>query len=78
MSKRTIAILAGALVVLLVLVLLGQRRDSGPTGAGTAFLPALDAALGDIERVAVVKANNETVATLERRPDNWVVADKHG
>ena len=78
MSTRTIGILAGALVVLLALVLVGQRRDSGPAGAGAALLPDLDAVLGDIERVTVVKANNETVATLERRPDNWVVADKHG
>jgi hypothetical protein len=78
MSARTIAILAGALAVLLALVFLGQRSDTGPAGAGAAFLPDLDAALGDIERVTVVKAGNETVATLERRPDNWVVADKHG
>ena len=35
-------------------------------------------ALGEIERVTVVKANGETVATLERQPESWVVADKHG
>jgi hypothetical protein len=45
---------------------------------GTALVPDLEAALGDLERVTVAKANGETVATLEKRPDNWVVADKNG
>jgi hypothetical protein len=76
-SKRTVAILAGVLVVLLALVLFGQRT-SAPVGTGSALVPDLKAALGDIERVTVVKANGETVATLEKRPDNWVVADKGG
>ena len=78
MNKRTVAILAAALVVLVVLVLAGQRTGTAPAGAGEKLLPDLEAALGEIERVTVVRANNETVATLEKRPDNWVVADKHG
>jgi hypothetical protein len=77
MSTRTVAILAGALVVLLALVMFGQRT-SGPAGNGSALVPDLTAALGALERVTVLKANGETVATLEKRPDNWVVADKHG
>jgi hypothetical protein len=77
MSKRTVAILTGALVVLLALVILGQRTP-GTVGTGSALVPDLEAALGDLERVTVAKANGETVATLEKRPDNWVVADKHG
>ena len=77
MSKRTVAILAAALVVLLVLVVVGQRGGTSPAGAGAALVPNLDAALADIERVTIVKANNETVATLEKRPDRWVVADKN-
>ena len=77
MSKRTVTILAAALVVLLALVILGQRT-SAPVGGGSALVPDLAAAIGDLERVTVVKANGETVATLEKRPDNWVVSDKHG
>ncbi|HET7608866.1 MAG TPA: DUF4340 domain-containing protein [Gammaproteobacteria bacterium] len=77
MSRRTVAILAAALVVLLALVIFGQRT-SAPVGTGAALVPDLAAALGDLERVTIVKANGETVATLEKRPDNWVVADKHG
>jgi hypothetical protein len=78
MSKRTVALFAAALVVLLALVIFGQRSGEEAADNGAVFVPSLEAALGDIERVTVVKANNETVATLERRPESWVVADKHG
>jgi hypothetical protein len=77
MSTRTVAILAAVLVVLLALVMFGQRAST-PAGTGSALVPDLTAALGELERVTVAKANGETVATLEKRPDNWVVADKHG
>jgi hypothetical protein len=78
MSKRTVALFAAALVVLLALVIFGQRSGTQTPDSGTALVPDFEAALGDIERVTVVKANNETVATLEKRPESWVVADKHG
>jgi hypothetical protein len=78
MSKRTVAILAAALVALLVLAMVGQRSGTTPTGAGAALIPDLEAALGDVERVTIATANGATVATLEKRPENWVVADKHG
>jgi hypothetical protein len=77
MSGRAIAIVGAALLVLLVLVLLGQRATT-PADNGTLLVPGLAAALGDLERVTVVKANGETVATLEKRPESWVVADKQG
>jgi hypothetical protein len=78
MSKRTVAILAAALVALLVLVMVGQPDETGPAGAGTALVPDLEAALGDVDRVTIARAGGETVATLEKRPESWVVADKHG
>ena len=74
MSKRAVAILLAAFVVLLVLVVVGQRSGSSPAGTGAPLIAGLEAALGDIERVTVTKANGETVATLEKRPDNWVVS----
>ena len=77
MSKRTVAILGAALVVLLALVIFGQR-GSAPVSSGAALVPDLRDALGDISRVTVVKANGETVATLEKGADSWVVSDKHG
>ena len=78
MTNKTVAILAAALVVLIVLVVAGQRTSTGPAGAGDMLVPDLEAALGEIDRVTVVRANNETVATLEKRPESWVVADKNG
>ena len=78
MSKRTVAVLAAALVALLVLVMAGQRSGTAPGGAGAALVPDLETALGEIDRVTIAKANGETVATLEKRPESWVVADKHG
>ncbi len=77
MSKRAIAIIGVVLVVLLGLVLVGQR-DTMPASSGATLVPGLESALGDVERVTIVKANGETVATLERRPESWVVADKQG
>jgi hypothetical protein len=76
-SKRTVTILLGAFVVLLVLVLVGERNDSAPGDNGQLLIAGLADALGDIERVTVAKANGETVATLEKRPDNWVVSNKN-
>jgi hypothetical protein len=78
MSKRTVAILLASFAALLVLVLVGQRESGSPAGAGAPLIAGLEDALGDIDRVTVTKANGETVATLEKRPDNWVVSDKHG
>jgi hypothetical protein len=78
MSTRTVAVFVAALVALLALVFFGQRSGTQTRDSGTALVPDLDVALGSIERVTVVKANNETVATLEKRPESWVVADKHG
>src|SRR5690606_37897630 len=42
------------------------------------FLPELQAALDDVDRIEVVGAGDDTVATLERRPESWVVAEKAG
>jgi hypothetical protein len=78
MSFRTVTVLAVVLVALLLLATFGQRGGTSSSGSGDLLVPSLADALGEIERVTVVKANGETVATLERRPDNWIVTDKHG
>jgi hypothetical protein len=77
MSKRTVAILVAVFVALLALVMFGQREGTSPAGAGAPLIAGLEDALGDLERVTVTKANGETVATIEKRPDNWVVTNKH-
>jgi hypothetical protein len=77
MSQRNVFVLLGALVVLALLVTFGQRnRSSSSVTSGAEFVPGLRAAINDVERVIVTKSNGETVATLERRPDGWVVVDK--
>jgi hypothetical protein len=76
MSKRTILVLLAAVVVLVALVMIGQRTPS--SGNGKLFAPSLEAALNDIERVTITKANNETVVTLERKPEGWVATNKNG
>jgi hypothetical protein len=77
MSQRNVLILLGAVIVLVALVLFGQRGSSGG-GSGKLLVPLLGAALNDIERVAITKANNEIVVTLERKPEGWVAANKNG
>ncbi len=78
MSQRNVLILLATVVVLVALVLFGQRGSSGGSGSGTLLAPALEAALNDIERVTITKANNETVVTLERTPEGWVATNKNG
>ncbi len=78
MSQRGIIGLLSALVVLGLLVFLVQRERAPASAAGAAVVPGLQAALNDIERVTVAKAGGETVATLERNGDAWVVVEKAG
>jgi len=77
-SQRNVFILLAAVVVLVLLVTVGQRVRTPASSSGETFVPGLENALADIERVTIVKANGETVATLERRPETWVVAEKNG
>ena len=76
MSPRGIVVLLIALAALALLVALGHRSGSPESVQGSALIPGLDKSLNDIERVTLVKANGETVATLERRPDTWFVTEK--
>jgi hypothetical protein len=66
----------GALVVLGLAVVFAQRGRAPSTVQGTTFVPGLESALNDIDRVALVKGGNEAVATLEKRDGAWVVAEK--
>jgi Domain of unknown function (DUF4340) len=77
MSQRNVLILLGVLLVLVALVLVGQRSRTPPSGSGALFLPSLETALNDVERVTITKAKNETIVTLERRPDGWVATNKN-
>jgi hypothetical protein len=78
MSPRNVLILLAALVVLVALALVGQRSRTPAGDGGALLVPSLEDALNDIERVTITKANNETVVTLERKPDGWVATNKNG
>ncbi|HEY9183577.1 MAG TPA: DUF4340 domain-containing protein, partial [Gammaproteobacteria bacterium] len=77
MSRGVVIGLAAALVALVLLLTFGQRGGGSSSATGDPFVAELKDALGDIERVTIVKANGETVATLERRPDRWVAVDRN-
>ena len=79
MSRRGLIALVVALVVLGALAYFGQRaRAPVAAAAGAAFVPGLQAALNDVERVTIKKAGGETVATIEKHADGWTVAEKGG
>jgi len=78
MSGRTLAWLAGAVVILVALALLGQREKQPPTQSGALFLPGLMESLDDVDRIELVRGGNEMAATLERGPTGWSVVDRDG
>jgi hypothetical protein len=78
MSKRTLFILTGAAVVLILLAVFGQQRPSTTTAATTPLLPDLESRLNDITRLKLAKAGNEAIATLEKSDKGWTVAEKDG
>jgi Domain of unknown function (DUF4340) len=78
MSQRGLLGLIAALVVLAVIVVVTQHSGAPSSSAGAKFVPDLQAALNDIDKVTIVKAGSAAVATLERQPDGWVVAEREG
>jgi len=77
MSRGVVMALAAALVALVLLLTFGQRGGGSSSATGDVFVAGLEDSIGEIERVAIVKANGEAVATLERRPDRWVAVDRN-
>lgn len=78
MTNRTLLVLAGALVVFGALALFGQREQQPVEAGDTLFLPGLQAELDAIERVELVGAGGETIATLARDPMGWSVSERDG
>jgi hypothetical protein len=76
MNSRTligILVALGVLTALAVAVSFSQRETGG---AGQLLLPELKAQLNDIGRIVVLTGGKKTVATLERREGQWVVAER--
>jgi hypothetical protein len=77
MSPRRVAALLAAAVVLIVLAIwvASQRHLERSTQAGDLVLPGLEAALNSVTRVELKKGDG-THATLERRGERWMVAER--
>jgi hypothetical protein len=76
-TNRTLLILSAALVVLVAVVFLAQRAETPQTSlAGERLLPDLASVVNDVERLEIVKAQGERVATLERRGERWSVSER--
>ena len=78
MNKRALVILAALAAVFVVLALVGQNRAPSPSLSGSALLPGLDAALNDIDEITLVRAGNETIASIRRSGQGWTVPEKGG
>lgn len=81
MNSRNLIWLAGGLVVLVVLAVIGQRQTTGPSGVAQAddeFLPGLMDVLDEVSSIEIVGAGSETVATLDRTEDGWTVRERDG
>ncbi len=78
MNNRTLIWLAGVLVALGALAIVGQREQQPQTVAGEILFPGLEDTLDDVSSVEIVGAGNELIATLERADPEWVVAERDG
>ena len=76
MNNRTIIWLAGALVILAILAMIGQRGQQPQTQSGNMFLPGLLESLDDVRRVEIVGAGEARLATLERNDSGWTVLER--
>jgi hypothetical protein len=78
MNNRTMIWLAGALVILAIFAMIGQRGQQPQTQSGNMFLPGLLESLDDVRRVEIVGAGEERLATLERNDSGWTVLERGG
>lgn len=82
MNARTLSIIAALAALAALLAVIGQNLGGnrapapGPNGVGERFLPGLAQALDQIDEVIILTAGNETVATLRRTAETWVVTEQ--
>ena len=77
MNQRGLIGLIAALAILAIIVFVTQHSQAPSSSQGSTFIPKLQSALNDVEKVTIKKAGDATVATLERQPDSWVVAERN-
>lgn len=82
MSARTLGFLIALAAASVLLAVVGQWLERGggsgsvDGAVGTTFLPGLEDELNAVERVEIVGAGGEPVATLERSDGVWTVAEE--
>ncbi len=78
MNSRTLIALLASLAVLVALAIAVSLSQRPVITSGGPFLPGFREQLNDVSRIVVRTAGNSTVATLERREDGWIVAERNG
>lgn len=78
MNSRSLIGLLAALAVLTALAVAVSLSQRQPGGAGELLLPELRRQLNDITRIVVRTGGKKTVATMERRQDQWIVTERAG
>lgn len=76
MNNRSFLLLVST--VLIMVALLYSRPEDPFQGDRQLILRGLAGELNDVERVTVIGAGNETIATLERGEHQWTLAERDG
>jgi hypothetical protein len=78
MSARPLIILVAAVVLLSGIVYLTNRPSSRPGTTNDLFAPALADDLDEIMTIRIIGPGEQTVASLTRTADDWVVEERDG
>ncbi len=79
MSHKHVSLLAVAVAIVIaaIFLLLPEQTDDIPL-ADAAAVPGLEARVNELDRVSVVGAGGEVLATLSRVDDGWAIAELAG
>ncbi len=78
MNTRTLVTLLASLAVLLALAVAVSLSQRKVAGSGDLLLPELRSQLNAIDKITVRASGDKTVATLEKREDRWILAERSG
>ena len=79
MQRRFLYMIVLTLVAVLVVVVMSPRdQSSGVPVADDLWLPELAANINDVNRVEIVSAGNQTVATLVKSDNGWLLEESGG
>ena len=76
MTTRTLIILISALVIFSLLAILGQQEQQPANADAVVFLPTLKDSLDEINRIELVGAGGEMIATLNRGVEGCSIMER--